>query len=68
MDDRGAWSRGVRAERLRGCGTLHGASALIGIPWLTFVLVSGIPEIGHFRIYSSGDDFSDGLSGSPIAS
>ena len=36
---------------------IYGASALIGVPWLTFVLVSGMPEIGHFRIYSFGDDF-----------
>ncbi|PYQ97897.1 MAG: hypothetical protein DMF96_12795 [Acidobacteria bacterium] len=34
-----------------------GACALIGIPWLTFVLVGGIPSIGRFRIYTSGDDY-----------
>jgi hypothetical protein len=36
---------------------LRGACALIGIPWLTFVLVGGIPSIGRFRIYTSGADY-----------
>jgi hypothetical protein len=36
---------------------IYGACALIGIPWLTFVLVGGIPSIGRFRIYTSGDDY-----------
>jgi hypothetical protein len=36
---------------------IYGACALIGIPWLTFVLVGGIPAIGRAQLYSSGDDF-----------
>src|SRR5712691_7009060 len=36
---------------------VRGACALIGIPWLTFVLVGGIPSIGRFRIYTSGADY-----------
>src|SRR5712692_4351771 len=34
-----------------------GACALIGIPWLTFVLLGGIRAIGRFRIYTSGADY-----------
>ncbi len=30
---------------------------LVGIPWLAFVLVSGIPSIGRFRLYESGNDY-----------
>ncbi len=36
---------------------VRGACALIGIPWLAFVLVGGIPSIGRFRIYTSGADY-----------
>jgi hypothetical protein len=36
---------------------IRGACALIGIPWLTFVLVGGIPSIGRFRLYESGNDY-----------
>jgi hypothetical protein len=36
---------------------LRGAFVLIGIPWLTFVLVGGIPAIGRvIRLYSAGND------------
>jgi hypothetical protein len=34
-----------------------GACALIGIPWLAFVLAGGIPAIGRFTLYTSGDDY-----------
>jgi hypothetical protein len=34
-----------------------GAYILIGVPWLVFVLVGGIPIVGRFRLYESGNDF-----------
>jgi hypothetical protein len=36
---------------------LRGAFAMIGIPWLTFVLVSSAPAIGRFIIYDVGHDY-----------
>ena len=34
-----------------------GAFALIGIPWLTLVVVEFAPQIGRFTLYTAGDDF-----------
>jgi hypothetical protein len=34
-----------------------GAYVLVGIPWLAFVLAGGIPIVGRFRLYESGNDF-----------
>ena len=34
-----------------------GGLALIGIPWLTFIVVMSAPQIGHFTLYPSGHDF-----------
>jgi hypothetical protein len=34
-----------------------GAYALIGIPWLTFVLATGAAMIGKFRLYQAGNDY-----------
>ena len=34
-----------------------GAYALVGVPWLTFVLVNGIPSVGKFHLYEFGNDF-----------
>jgi hypothetical protein len=36
---------------------ITGAFALIGIPWLTLVVVEFAPQIGHFTLYTAGDDF-----------
>jgi hypothetical protein len=36
---------------------IFGAFLLIGIPWLTLVVVSSAPQVGRFRLYSVGDDF-----------
>jgi hypothetical protein len=36
---------------------LRGAFAMIGIPWLTFVLVSSSSAIGRFVIYEFGHDY-----------
>jgi hypothetical protein len=36
---------------------LRGAFALIGIPWMTFVLVSSAPAVGRFLIYEVGQDY-----------
>jgi len=47
-----AWLR-VPA-RLRN---IHGAFALVGIPWLTLVTVTFAPQIGRLTLYSVGDDF-----------
>ena len=33
------------------------AFALIGIPWLTLIVVTSAPLVGHFTLYSSGDDY-----------
>jgi len=37
--------------------TLRGAFAMIGIPWITFVLVSSAPAVGRFLIYEVGQDY-----------
>jgi hypothetical protein len=34
-----------------------GAYALVGIPWLTFVLAGAIPLVGKFRLYQYGNDY-----------
>jgi hypothetical protein len=36
---------------------LRGAFAMIGIPWVTFVLVCSAPAIGRFIIYDFGHDY-----------
>ena len=36
---------------------LRGAFAMIGIPWMTFVLVCSAPAIGRFIIYDFGHDY-----------
>jgi hypothetical protein len=36
---------------------VFGAFALIGIPWLTLIVVANADHIGHFTWYTSGDDF-----------
>ena len=36
---------------------LRGAFTMVGIPWLTFVLVSSAPLIGRFILYESGHDY-----------
>jgi len=36
---------------------LSGAFVLIGIPWLTLIVASGIGYIGRFWLYSVGDDY-----------
>lgn len=36
---------------------MSGAFVLIGIPWLSFVLVGGIPIVGRFTLYDGGNDF-----------
>jgi Dolichyl-phosphate-mannose-protein mannosyltransferase len=36
---------------------LSGAVALIGIPWLTLIAVSGAGDIGRFFLYTVGDDY-----------
>ena len=36
---------------------LRGAFAMIGIPWMTFVLVSSAPAVGRFLIYEVGQDY-----------
>ena len=35
---------------------LRGAFVMVGIPWMTFVLVSSAPAIGRWVLYSVGDD------------
>ena len=37
--------------------TLRGAFAMIGIPWMTFVLACSSSAIGRFVIYESGHDY-----------
>jgi hypothetical protein len=37
--------------------TLFGATIMIGIPWLTFVVVPSIPAIGRWFLYGVGNDF-----------
>jgi hypothetical protein len=37
--------------------TLRGAFAMIGVPWITFVLVSSASAIGRFIIYDFGHDY-----------
>jgi hypothetical protein len=34
-----------------------GAFALVGIPWLTLIVVTNADHIGHFTWYTSGNDF-----------
>src|SRR5262245_51263649 len=34
-----------------------GAYALVGVPWLAFVLAGGIPLVGRFILYDFGNDF-----------
>jgi hypothetical protein len=36
---------------------LRGVFAMIGIPWMTFVLVSSAPAVGRFLIYEVGQDY-----------
>jgi len=36
---------------------LRGAFMLIGIPWLTFVVVSALPAIGRWVLYEFGNDY-----------
>lgn len=37
--------------------TLRGAFMMIGIPWMTFVLVCSAPAVGRFVIYEFGHDY-----------
>ena len=37
--------------------TLRGAFAMIGVPWITFVLACSASAIGRFVIYESGHDY-----------
>jgi hypothetical protein len=37
---------------------VFGAFIAVGIPWLTFVVVSSLPAIGHFTLYEWGDDWT----------
>ena len=34
-----------------------GAYALVGVPWLAFVLAGGVPSIGRFHLYCVGNDY-----------
>jgi hypothetical protein len=36
---------------------LAGAYPLVGVPWLAFVLVGGMPLVGKFILYDFGNDF-----------
>ena len=36
---------------------IAGAYALVGVPWLAFVLAGGIPLIGKFILYEFGNDY-----------
>jgi len=36
---------------------LFGATIMIGIPWLTFVVVPSVPAIGRWFLYGVGNDF-----------
>jgi len=36
---------------------ITGAFALIGIPWLTLIVVEFAPQVGRFTLYTAGDDF-----------
>ncbi|HKB10082.1 MAG TPA: hypothetical protein VKD69_05500 [Vicinamibacterales bacterium] len=36
---------------------LSGACALVGVPWLAFVLAGGIPSVGRFILYEFGNDY-----------
>jgi Dolichyl-phosphate-mannose-protein mannosyltransferase len=36
---------------------LAGAYVLVGVPWLAFVLVGGIPLVGRFILYEFGNDY-----------
>jgi hypothetical protein len=36
---------------------LSGAFVLIGIPWLTLIVISGTGDVGRFWFYSVGDDY-----------
>jgi hypothetical protein len=36
---------------------LRGLVWLVGVPWLTFVIVLAAPQIGRLSFYSAGDDF-----------
>jgi hypothetical protein len=41
------------APRLRN---LLGAFAMVGIPWMVFVVVSAMPAVGHYALYGVGHD------------
>ena len=36
---------------------IFGAFALVGIPWLTLVVLTNAEQAGHFRLYDIGSDF-----------
>lgn len=42
------------AERAR---TLRGAFLLVGVPWLAFFAGRALHDIGHFMVYTAGDDW-----------
>jgi len=37
--------------------TLRGAFAMVGVPWITFVVACSASAIGRFLIYDSGHDY-----------
>src|SRR5262249_7075010 len=42
------------APRMRN---IRGMFLLVGVPWLAFVLVLAVPQIGRFLFYTPGNDF-----------